>query len=132
MLKKRSSYDLIAEINITPFTDVVLVLLIIFMVAAPLWILGIRLDLPASKQTADAAVKDNPPISLIIRADGTVLLDGSAYPMERMRPILENLMKISPDSLVAIGAEQGVEYEAVVHVIDSTRAAGVLKYVLVK
>ena len=52
--------------------------------------------------------------------------------MDCVRSVLENLMKISPDSLVVIGAEQGVEYEAVVHVIDITRSAGFTKYVLVE
>ena len=132
MLMKRRSYDLIADINITPFTDVVLVLLIIFMVAAPLWIFGIRLDLPVAKQEADTAAKENPVVSLYIRADGTILLDGSPYSADRVRPVLENLMKITPESLVAIGAEQGVVYEAVVHAIDTARDAGVSKYVLIK
>jgi biopolymer transport protein ExbD len=131
--RRQSSHDVIADINITPFTDVVLVLLIIFMIATPLLIqAGIKVDLPVTKKQTGAAEKQEVFITISISADGSISLDGQKYPIDNIKPILQQLMKINPNSIVAIGGEPDASYDTVVQVLDITRAAGVTKYVLVK
>jgi biopolymer transport protein ExbD len=131
--RRQSSHDVIADINITPFTDVVLVLLIIFMIATPLLIqAGIKVDLPVTKKQTGAAEKQEVFITISISADGSISLDGQKYPIDNIKPILQQLMKINPNSIVAIGGEPDASYDTVVQVLDIARAAGVTKYVLVK
>jgi biopolymer transport protein TolR len=131
--RRHSSYNVIADINITPFTDVVLVLLIIFMIATPLLIQsGIKVDLPVTKKQSNAAEKQEVFITISISADGSISLDGQKYPIDKIKPVLQQLMKINPNSVVAIGGEPDASYDMVVHVVDIARAAGVTKYVLVK
>jgi biopolymer transport protein ExbD len=131
--RRQSSHDVIADINITPFTDVVLVLLIIFMIATPLLIqAGIKVDLPVTKKQTGSTEKQEVFITISISADDSISLDGQQYPIEKIKPILEQLMKINPNSIVAIGGEPDASYDTVVHVVDIARAAGVTKYVLVK
>jgi biopolymer transport protein ExbD len=131
--RRQSSHDVIADINITPFTDVVLVLLIIFMIATPLLIqAGIKVDLPVTKKQTGTAEKQEVFITISISADGSISLDGQKYPIDNIKPILQQLMKINPNSIVAIGGEPEASYDTVVQVLDIARAAGVTKYVLVK
>jgi len=131
--RRQNSHNVIADINITPFTDVVLVLLIIFMIATPLLIqAGIKVDLPVTKKQTGAAEKQEVFITISISADGSISLDGQKYPIDNIKPILQQLMKINPNSIVAIGGEPEASYDTVVHVVDIARAAGVTKYVLVK
>lgn len=134
MAKRRQiSHDIIADINITPFTDVVLVLLIIFMIATPLLIqAGIKVDLPVTKRQSNAAEKQEVFITISISADGSISLDGQKYPINKIKPVLQQLMNINPNSFVAIGGEPNASYDTVVQVVDIARAAGVTKYVLVK
>jgi len=131
--RRQSSHNVIADINITPFTDVVLVLLIIFMIATPLLIqAGIKVDLPMTKKQTSTAQKQEVFITISISADGSISLDGQKYPIDNIEPILQQLMKINPNSIVAIGGEPEASYDTVVQVLDIARAAGVTKYVLVK
>jgi len=131
--RRQSSHDVIADINITPFTDVVLVLLIIFMIATPLLIqAGIKVDLPMTKKQTSTAQKQEVFITISISADGSISLDGQKYPIDNIKPILQQLMTINPNSIVAIGGEPEASYDTVVQVLDIARAAGVTKYVLVK
>ncbi|MGV8073393.1 MAG: ExbD/TolR family protein [Syntrophobacteraceae bacterium] len=131
--KKRSSYDAIADINITPFTDVVLVLLIIFMIATPiLMIEGLRINLPAEKKQVSAAEKEDVFVSISISAEGAVFVDGQERPLSELKPILQQMAELDPNSIVAIGAHPDTLYESVVRVVDIARAAGVARYVLVK
>ena len=134
MARRRSSgYDTIADINITPFTDVVLVLLIIFMIATPLLMLeGIRINLPVEKKQVSPAEKEDVFISISISAEGTIYIDGQERALNELKPILQQIVKLDPDSIIAIGAHHDTPYESVVRVVDIARAAGVARYVLVK
>jgi biopolymer transport protein ExbD len=103
------------------------------MIATPLLIqAGIKVDLPVTKKQTSTAQKQEVFITISISADGSISLDGQKYPIEKIEPILEQLMKINPNSIVAIGGEPEASYDTVVQVLDITRAAGVTKYVLVK
>ena len=131
--QRRSSHDVIADINITPFTDVVLVLLIIFMVATPLLIqAGIKVELPTTSKPTGPSERQEVFFTIAISADGSISLDGQKYPIDKIKPVLQELMKVNPSSIVAIGGEPDAKYDLVVRVLDIARAAGVTKYVLVK
>jgi biopolymer transport protein TolR len=131
--RRQGGHEVIADINITPFTDVVLVLLIIFMIATPILIqAGMKVDLPVTKKQTGIAEKQEVFFTISISADGSISLDGQSYPIENLKPVLQQLMKINPGSVVAIGGEPDASYDTVVHVIDIARAAGVTRYVLVK
>jgi biopolymer transport protein TolR len=131
--KKRSEYNAIAGINITPFTDVVLVLLIIFMIATPLLMLeGIRVNLPVVSDQSSPSEKEEVYVSISISADGAIFIDGRERALNEIKPIFQQILKLDPDSLFAIGAHDNTPYESIVRVIDIARSAGVTKYVLVK
>jgi biopolymer transport protein ExbD len=131
--KKRSDYNAIAGINITPFTDVVLVLLIIFMIATPLLMLeGIRISLPAVNDQVSTAENEEVFVSISISAEGTISVDGQERDLNDLKPILQQIVRVDPGSVIAIGAHHDALYEWVVRVIDIVRAAGIARYVLVK
>jgi biopolymer transport protein ExbD len=131
--KKRGEYNAIAGINITPFTDVVLVLLIIFMIATPLLMLeGIRINLPTVSDQSNPSEKEDVFVSISISADGTIYIDGQQRALNEIKPIFQQILKLDPDSIFAIGAHENTPYESVVRVVDIARSAGVVKYVLVK
>ena len=131
--KKRGEYSVIAGINITPFTDVVLVLLIIFMIATPLLMLeGIRINLPTVRDQPSPSENEDVFVGITISADGTIYIDGRQRALDEIKPIFQQILKLDPDSIFAIGAHENTPYESVVRVIDIARSAGVTQYVLVK
>lgn len=133
MLKKRRDHhEMIADINITPFTDVVLVLLIIFLIATPILMMeGIKVDLPGAKTQTTLENKDAY-LTIKIYEDGSVFLDGEKRSMSEIKPLLEQVIKLNPKMIIAIGGEPNAVYDRVVQVIDLARAAGVTRYVLIK
>jgi len=119
----RTRSGLISGINITPFTDVVLVLLIIFMIATPLLIRSeIKVNLPRAA-TADTAVPRN--IVVTIDAAGSVYLDGVRVPVEGLRGALATTLGRRPDSPVIIMGDRDVRYDLVVQVLEIARSSGV-------
>jgi biopolymer transport protein ExbD len=85
-----------------------------------------------TKKQTNRAEKQEVFITISISADGSILLDGQKYPLDKIKHLLQQLMKINPNSVVAIGGEPKTSYDTVVQVVDIARAAGVNKYVLVK
>lgn len=130
MIKRRISEEIVADINITPFTDVVLVLLIIFLIATPLLMLeGLKTDIPALNRQP-APVQQTTFITIAITAAGAVTVNGQPCPMGQLTPLLQQLIRSNPESVVSIGADPETLYDDVVKVVDSSRAAGIFKYVL--
>jgi biopolymer transport protein ExbD len=131
--QKRDNNNMIVDINITPFTDVVLVLLIIFMVATPLLMMeGMKVELPAAREQAESAEQEDVFIAVSIAKDGAIFVDGRECGIDQLKVILQQLIKINPDGIVTIGADPEAIYDTVVQVVDAARAAGVSKYVLSK
>jgi biopolymer transport protein ExbD len=130
--KRRDHHEIIADINITPFTDVVLVLLIIFLIATPILMMeGIKVDLPGAKPPMTSENKDTY-LTIKIFEDGSVFLDGEKRSMSEIKPLLEQVINLNPNTIIAIGGEPNAVYDRVVQVVDLARAAGVTRYVLVK
>ena len=117
------------EINVTPFIDVMLVLLIIFMVAAPLATVDIKVDLPAS--TAKPAARPEKPVFLSVKADQRLYLGEEPVTVEALGPTLDARTHNNKDTTIFFQADKGVDYGDLMSVMDALRAAGYLKVGLV-
>ena len=111
-----------AEINVTPFVDVMLVLLIVFMVSAPLLTVGIEVDLPDTE--ARAMTTSEEPITLTIQSDGTLYLMETPIEFEELAPRLQAIAGVGSDARIYIRADGGAEYGEVMRVMARVSAAG--------
>jgi biopolymer transport protein ExbD len=117
------------EINVTPFIDVILVLLIIFMVAAPLATVDVAVNLPAS--TAEPQPRPDKPIFLTVKADLTIALGESPVPRELLGSALGAATKGDKDARIFLRADRAVPYGEMMEVMNLMRKAGYLKIALV-
>lgn len=115
----------VAEINVTPFVDVMLVLLIIFMVTAPMMSEGLEVELPQTR-TVEVLPTDSDHIVLTIRKDGTIYLDEYKVPQEELEGFLTRLVKEKNKSLF-LHADKAVPYGIVVDVMGRIKGAGIEK-----
>jgi biopolymer transport protein ExbD len=117
------------DINVTPFIDVMLVLLIIFMVAAPLATVDVKVNLPAS--SSKPAPRPEKPIYLSVKADNSMFLGDDAVTKENMVNALNAMTQGKKDTTVFFRADKTVNYETMMDVMDTLRQAGYLKIGLV-
>lgn len=114
---------MMAEINITPFVDVMLVLLIIFMVAAPLMTVGVPVELPKTAATPLPSVEEEP-LTVSITAEGTISLMTTEISMEELIPKLRAVAAERSDNKVFLRADGRVPYETVAQVMGALNAGG--------
>ena len=122
----------ISEINVTPMVDVMLVLLIIFMVTAPLLATGIQVDLPESK--AAALEQNNEPVSITIDAAGQVFIDDTPVPADAIDAHLQQIAAASREEggpRIFLRADQGLDYGRVMQVMGEINRAGLRRVALV-
>ncbi len=117
------------EINVTPFIDVMLVLLIIFMVAAPLATVDVNVDLPAS--TAQPAQRPDEPLYLTVKDDLSLNLGNEAVQREQLAAQLERTTQGNKDTRIFLRADKSVDYGQFMEVMNLLRDAGYLKIALV-
>ncbi len=117
------------EINVTPFIDVMLVLLIIFMVAAPLATVDVKVDLPASSATPQP--RPEQPIYLSLKEDRGLYLGNDAIAPEQLGAALDRQSRGDKQQTVFIRGDQAVDYARLMEVMDLLRGAGYLKIGLV-
>jgi biopolymer transport protein ExbD len=117
------------EINVTPFIDVILVLLIIFMVAAPLATVDIAVNLPAS--TAEPQPRPDKPVFLTVKPDLTLALGETTIPRGLLDSALAAATKGDKDARIFLRADKSVPYGEMVEVMNLMRKAGFLKIALV-
>lgn len=117
------------DINVTPFIDVMLVLLIIFMVAAPLATVDVRVDLPAS--SAKPQPRPEKPVFLSVKADGQLYIGEQTVTYEQLVSVLEQQTNFDKETTVFFQADKSVNYETLMRVMDTLRSAGYLKVGLV-
>ncbi|MFO1210733.1 MAG: TonB system transport protein ExbD [Amaricoccus sp.] len=117
------------EINVTPFIDVMLVLLIIFMIAAPLATVDVAVDLPRSSAAPQPRPPD--PVYLTVRGDLGLALGEEAIGREDVGPALERATAGDRETRIFLRADADVPYGALMEVMDLMRAAGYLKVALV-
>ena len=117
------------EINVTPFVDVMLVLLIVFMVTAPLLTVGVEVDLPKTKVGAINA--DAAPLVVSIKADGSLYLQEAEIDDEVLIPRLKAISNANPDVRIFVRGDQAVTYGDVISVMGRIQTAGFEKVALV-
>jgi biopolymer transport protein TolR len=111
-----------AEINVTPFVDVMLVLLIVFMVTAPLLTAGVPVDLP--KTRAPALGQDKEPLSVTIAKDGSIFLQKLKVPQDELVPKLIAISNNGYDQRIFVRGDKTVDYGKVMEVMGMLSAAG--------
>ena len=127
--RRQSSHDIIADINITPFTDVVLVLLIIFMIATPLIVRsGVKVNLP--KAQTSKSEEDNF-LTISIDAHENVFLDDKKISVDDLRRLVESRVQQQPGVIVRVNGDKNIKYDIVVKILEATRNAGAARYLLV-
>ena len=113
-----------AEINVVPLVDVVLVLLVIFMVTAPMLYRGLDINLP---QTSTNTIKPEQRVVLTVERDRRIYLDKELVPLIQVQPRLHDLRAGNPEVSVFLRADRDVPYGTVVQVMDSIKKAGIEK-----
>jgi biopolymer transport protein TolR len=125
----RNSRRGFAEINVTPFVDVMLVLLVIFMVAAPMMTTGVTVDLPSSK--ADPVQGNDEPLSITVNAKGEVYLQNTKVEIAALGEKLKAITGEKKETRIFIRGDKGVDYGRVMSVMGALNAAGFTKVALI-
>ena len=113
---------LVSEINVTPFVDVMLVLLIVFMVAAPLLTVGVPIDLPESR--AQQLNADTQPITISINQQGEIFLQETAIDLDEVVPRLQAIAQTGFDERIFIRGDQATNYGTIMAVMGRINQAG--------
>jgi len=118
-----------SEINVTPFVDVMLVLIIVFMVTAPLLTVGIPVDLPKVK--ADALTDQKDPIEITVKLDGLIYLGESEVEIENLIPRLNAITDQNTEARIYVRGDRVVAYGRVMEIMSIIKSAGYIKVALV-
>jgi biopolymer transport protein ExbD len=128
MKRNRKRNKVMAEINITPFTDVILVLLIIFMITTPMLMQpGIKINLPKTQTTDN---EDTSNIEVLISKEGFVHMNGKQIHESNVEATVKNLLAVSPNKPIVIKADKDVKYDYVIKFMDTAKKAGAAKFAL--
>ena len=120
--RRRRSTGIMSEINVTPFVDVILVLLIIFMVSAPMLTSGVPIDLPESQAKPLSADKD--PISITIDPTGKIFLQETEVPLDEIVPKLKAIAATGYDERIFVRGDKSSNYGAIMQVMGLISGAG--------
>jgi biopolymer transport protein TolR len=124
-----SRYRPMSEINVTPMVDVMLVLLVIFMVAAPLLTVGVPVDLPQTE--APAINQPQEPLVITVNAAGKLFLQNAPIDDDQLVPRLEAITKSNPNADIYVRGDQAISYGRVMQVMGMISAAGFNKVSLI-
>ncbi|HEX3208699.1 MAG TPA: protein TolR [Geminicoccaceae bacterium] len=128
-VSRRHRRQPMSAINVTPFVDVMLVLLIVFMVTAPLLTVGVSVDLP--KTTSSPLPGQDEPLSVTVDHDGKVYLQDSLLSVDELGPRLRAISERKPDARVFVRGDKVIDYGRVMQVVGAIHAAGFSKVALV-
>ena len=121
-LERRQNAPPMSEINVTPLVDVMLVLLVIFMLTAPLLTSAVRLDLPSADAPPAAAAPA--PLTLALDAKGALFLNDRPMTSEQLRERLQDAARLNPETELQLRADQALAYGKVVDVMALAQKAG--------
>lgn len=124
----RRRYRPLSDINVTPFVDVMLVLLIVFMVTAPLLTVGVPVDLP--KTEAAQLTDEVEPLVITVRADGSIYLQETEVAADQLVPRLTAITGAKPDTRIFVRGDKRITYGAVMEVMGMVSAAGFTRVAL--
>ena len=126
---KRRSYSQLSEINVTPFVDVMLVLLIVFMVSAPLMTVGVPVDLP--KTAAPSLPADNKPLFITIDTQNRIYVQETQVELANLVPLLRAITENNPEARVLVRGDAKIAYGTMLQVMGTISAGGFTKVGLV-
>ena len=126
---RRRERRLMSEINVTPFVDVMLVLLVVFMITAPLLTVGVPVDLPES--TAPEITGDDEPLAVTIDSRGVVYLQDTEITLEELAPRLIAVTEHNADARIFVRGDRAVDYGKVMAVMGAINEAGFTNIALV-
>jgi len=121
----RDSSDVVSEINITPLVDVMLVLMVVFILTAPLLNNAVRINLPKTSVTTPAT--PNKSVTVSLDGENRIFIDKREVPLESLERELHVLVGSNPDLALSLQADEGVPYRAVAKVIAHIQRSGVTK-----
>ena len=124
----RGRYRPLAEINVTPLVDVMLVLLIIFMVTAPLMTSGVSVDLP--KTSAQPLNSDSEPLTVSIKADGTIFLQDQSIDLGDLVGKLQAISQNNPERRIFVRGDKDLAYGRIMEVMGTITQGGFTKVAL--
>jgi biopolymer transport protein TolR len=129
--RRRGGKAVMAEINVTPMVDVMLVLLIIFMVSAPMLTVGVPIDLPQTK--AKSLDQDREPLILSVKPQGQVFLHESEIPADQLISKLKAVTEVRGglDERIYVRGDKSTQYDAIMQVMGELSAAGFKRVALV-
>jgi biopolymer transport protein TolR len=122
-------YRPMSEINVTPLVDVMLVLLVVFMVAAPLLTVGVPVDLPQTQ--APPITEPKEPLVITVNSEGKIFIQDSEVPTDTLVPRLQAITGANPEALVYVRADKAIDYGRVLEVMSLISAAGFRKVSLI-
>ncbi len=122
-------YRPMAEINVTPFVDVMLVLLVVFMVTAPLLTVGVTIDLPET--TAPVLAGQDEPLAVTVNASGQIFLQETEVELKELVPRLAAITQNKPDTRIFIRGDKNIAYGVVMEVMGTLNEAGFIRVALV-
>ena len=126
---RRSTKEPISEINVTPFVDVMLVLLIIFMVTAPLLTVGVQVDLPET--SADTLPEETEPLTLTINAKGEIFIQETKVEFEKIIPKILAVSNNRTDTRIFVRGDKTINYGRVLEIMGMLSGSGFTKVALI-
>jgi biopolymer transport protein TolR len=127
--RRRSSYRPVSEINVTPFVDVMLVLLIVFMVTAPLLTVGVPVNLPKTK--AKSIAESEEPLVITVNAEGAVFIQDTEVAIENLVPRLKAITENKADTRIYLRGDKDINYGRVMEVMGTVNIAGFTRVALI-
>lgn len=128
---RRSRHQPMAEINVTPFVDVMLVLLIIFMVSAPLLTAGVPIELPETSAQPAETTPDAEPLTITVDSKGAIFLQDSQIAIDDIAAKLGAIGKLRAHDAIYLRGDNGANYGALMQVMGKINAAGFERILLV-
>ena len=125
----RQTYRPMAEINVTPFVDVMLVLLVVFMVTAPLLTVGVKVDLP--RTDSPVIQGQDEPLAVSVDALGQIFVQDTAVEITELAPRLVAITTNKPDTRIFVHGDKAIDYGRVMEVMGTLNAAGFTKVALI-